>query len=507
MSRILIGSSNVNRFYSPEKFREYKPYTMVKCCNVETYRARMECIDPKEKLVIVSVVENILVDAVKGAPDEKFDEIICDTMKNFIIVLKTAAEGSPSTRFAMVNPILRPAIPWYMENFDAICGFFDVGIAGLKLANVTKLDCISKMSQQFDKDGVHLTPAAGRMFIEAILMTAETFYNAEHIDLTNEVEMGTVEGATGSADDISKHVKTKHAQGIENRVISLESEVRTRKAADNLMMARVREELDLVTNSKKEDRIVITGLTSKTTKPEGYEDQKKWLRNIIDTLLNQIVLGSSEKIIFINQGRNWGRDIPMAEIKMDSRESAFKIRNTFVAKKKGGEDFGRVHIANSVSLATRIRVDILRAFAKQFGEEGDEEMYVSAYSSRPVLHIKDKTGNRRPSVLTFADAVTRFGGMVKDDFLGEAYRRAGNSFKGQMEQTFVVLKEVASECQFQQGAEWLANQRKRPFEEKEKKAQAPVGTSRGRGRVWGAERGRGGGTKGPGNSKNARMGN
>jgi hypothetical protein len=164
------------------------------------------------------------------------------------------------------------------------------------------------------------------------------------------------------------------------------------------------------------------------------------------------VLGSSERIIFINQGKNWGRDIPLAEVKMDS-ESVFKIRNTFVTKKKGGEDFGRVRIANSVCLATRIRADTLRAFAKQFGGEGGEEMNVSAYCSRPVLHIQDATGNQRPSVLMFEDAVTRYGGSVKDGFLGEAFRRGGNCSKGQMEQQFVVLKEEESECQYQQGVE------------------------------------------------------
>jgi hypothetical protein len=41
----------------------------------------------------------------------------------------------------MVKPILRPAIPWYNENIDAICGFFDVGITSLGLPNITKLDC------------------------------------------------------------------------------------------------------------------------------------------------------------------------------------------------------------------------------------------------------------------------------------------------------------------------------------------------------------------------------
>jgi hypothetical protein len=91
---------------------------MVKCCNAETYKARMGCIDSKEKQIVISVVENILVNAVRGVPDEKFDEVICNTMKDFFIVLQTAAEGSPGTKFAMVKPILRPAIPWYNENFE-----------------------------------------------------------------------------------------------------------------------------------------------------------------------------------------------------------------------------------------------------------------------------------------------------------------------------------------------------------------------------------------------------
>jgi hypothetical protein len=55
---------------------------------------------------------------------------------------------------------------------------------------------------------------------------------------------------------------------------------------------------------------------------------------------------------------------------------------------KSGEDFGKIHIANSVSLATRIRVDILKAIARQFSDPVKETMYVSAYTSRPVLHIK-----------------------------------------------------------------------------------------------------------------------
>ncbi len=40
-------------------------------------------------------------------------------------------------------------------------------------------------------------------------------------------------------------------------------------------MARVRKELDHVSNSKKEDIIIITGLSSNTTIPQKYEEKKK----------------------------------------------------------------------------------------------------------------------------------------------------------------------------------------------------------------------------------------
>ena len=79
-------------------------------------------------------------------------------------------------------------------------------------------------------------------------------------------------GASGTA--VGKNLKIRQDQALENRIISLEAEVRDRKELDNLMMARVREELDLVSNTKKEDRIVITGLTSKTPMPEGFEEKK-----------------------------------------------------------------------------------------------------------------------------------------------------------------------------------------------------------------------------------------
>ena len=42
--------------------------------------------------------------------------------------------------------------------------------------------------------------------------------------------------------------------------------------------------------------------------------------------------------------------------------------------------------------------------------------------------------------MTFTDAVEKHGSLLKEKNLGEAYRRVGRSFIGQLAQHFVVLE-------------------------------------------------------------------
>jgi hypothetical protein len=64
MARMLIGSSNVYRFYKPELFVGYAPYKMVACTNVETFKVAMDGIEDIKGRVIISVIENFLCRAV-----------------------------------------------------------------------------------------------------------------------------------------------------------------------------------------------------------------------------------------------------------------------------------------------------------------------------------------------------------------------------------------------------------------------------------------------------------
>jgi hypothetical protein len=68
--------------------------------------------------------------------------------------------------------------------------------------------------------------------------------------------------------------------------------------------------------------------------------------------------------------------------------------------------------------------------------------YITAFTSRPILHVKPKLDhNQKPAAYTFADEVEKYRHVVKEMDLGEAYRRTGNSFKGQLEQHFIILKD------------------------------------------------------------------
>ena len=107
-------------------------------------------------------------------------------------------------------------------------------------------------------------------------------------------------------------------------------------------------------------------------------------------------------------------------------------------KKKAGTDYGRLYLSNCVTLTTRVRIDILRAIARKYTSE-TEDLFVSAFASRPVLQVRKKIENQRTLAFTFVDAISKYGAGMREADLGEAYKRAGTAFNGQLQQNFVVL--------------------------------------------------------------------
>ena len=192
--RVLIGSSNVANFYKKQDFEEYPDYQMIKSTRIGTFRAQMKKLEENNKLVVISVIENFLADAAKKGEEEDpehyeahFDEILASAIQEYVDIVKETATRLQGSTFLLVKPILRPALNWYDLNFDEICVDLKEKLIKIRCDNISEIESLSRASQNFASDEVHLTNESGRLFVDCIISTAEPHYNAGPvIDLAEE---------------------------------------------------------------------------------------------------------------------------------------------------------------------------------------------------------------------------------------------------------------------------------------------------------------------------------
>jgi hypothetical protein len=220
-----------------------------------------------------------------------------------------------------------------------------------------------------------------------------------------------------------------------------------KNVANDLMFARSREETDAGTNRNKEDRLIMNGITSATPLPTDPRERIEALKKIAGEVFGSLIPDFQGKIVYLSQGKGQSEPIPMLEVRLERTEHALAIRKAYADKKKNKKlspHLESLFISNSVSLATRVRVDIMKAVARKVSNAQDLA-YVAGFTSRPMMHIR-KAGPPSPSMkplksFSFIDTITRFGHLVDVEDLETAYGRAGNSFNGQLQQNFVVLNE------------------------------------------------------------------
>jgi hypothetical protein len=415
---------------------------MVKCTQMAGFTAYMESLSAPSENVLISVIENFVVDAV-GADIVEPEGAIDKCIKDFLSIVKKAATKLPNTKFAIVMPLRRPAILWYQERVDHITNSLDGGVKTMvsnkNVNNIVSISCPSEITQQFESDGTHLTKQSAKTFLEIILNSAESFFEADLVDLTENGELVD--------DDDTRPDRIKI---LEDRLQRLESTMRSqadKNVANDLMFARSREETDAGTNRNKEDRLIMNGITSTTPLPADPRERIEALKKIAGEVFGSLIPDFQGKIVYLSQGKGQSEPIPMLEVRLERTEHALAIRKAYADKKKNKKlspHLESLFISNSVSLATRVRVDIMKAVARKVSNAQDLA-YVAGFTSRPMMHIR-KAGPPSPSMkplksFSFIDTITRFGHLVDVEDLETAYGRAGNSFNGQLQQNFVVLNE------------------------------------------------------------------
>ena len=227
MANILIGSSNVARFYKIDKFKDFRQYNMAKCTTIESFRATISELE--ERVAIISIFENLIVDAAKNLDkdDSALEKAILLSINEVMALVKTTAERMPGTKIGIVTPLARPSIKWFQGKFDLMFGHIRKSIAdmGATCNNVFMIDCMCTSLQQFEQDGVHLTADSGVCFIEDILGKGEKAFKAVRVDLTNNQE----ESSGGGDPRNNKFEDRQHGRSADKEVRFGQSDVRKDK--------------------------------------------------------------------------------------------------------------------------------------------------------------------------------------------------------------------------------------------------------------------------------------
>ena len=435
---ILIGSSNVYRPWDELKDEEKAEYKLQRCTKMASFKAMMTMIEDGSK-VIISVIENFVCDAaLESTVAEEMEQAVTESLRDFVEVIRETATRLPGAKFVVVEPTQRPGIPWYNESFGSFKAEYSKRLGELGLINLSIIKYDDLPSQIFDTPGIHIVPGMALQFLRAVMYFAEKIFEATTVDLVDEERMETQDG-TGTSLAAQPTMSLGTEKTTEEKLMEVMADMEKRRSNDDLVFARIREELDFLANSKKEDRVVVTGMTSNIVKPSDPVEARKWIRTIVENTFDYIVPEASGHIQFVSPNRSATGDIPMCEVKMKEKEWAQKIRKEYGRKRKEGTDFGRLFLANSVTQATRVRLEILKAIAKRCSSP-DEDMFVQGFTTRPILQVKRKNGGGQ-AALTFVDAVARYGSRVREVDLSLAYERAGMTFVGQMRQNFVVLSD------------------------------------------------------------------
>jgi hypothetical protein len=498
VSRTLIGSSNIYRFYTPDSFKDHHPYILTRCTRSSTLEANLLEVEAGS-IVLISVLENFIQDAVvdsgiteaDAVADATTGSVVQDAIHKALVTindtaLRTIEDGN---RFFIVEPLNRIKPDWYAINLDNTIKIFENQFESVCSApNVWRIHASPMLEQRFTQDGVHLTKEAGKTFISTILRNVEASISSTNVaaglagspDLTRPpptsfqfaADVLRKRDATASAESNTKKRKfdtpwaddSQNGEEVEGDAAaggsvlvptsvldSMLADIRSNKAGvdklnagfekrkleDNKSLAALREEADFNVNRSKQDRVVVFGLSSKTPLPTSKPDRIKALKDLVMAQFLKIKPDYDGSINFISHLNFAGDRIPAVECRMNSVEKAIEIRKECGRIRKADKAKANQHvfITNCVTATTRVRIEIMSKISMRLKED-NVESYCITFEPRPILRVKHVHLGWKS--FHFVEAVEKFSHLLKKDDLLGAYSKA-SVIREPIEQIFIIM--------------------------------------------------------------------
>ena len=442
------------------------------CTKYSQFQAKIETVEDSCDFLTITGIDNIVADITNGSN--------ADSLK---IKLNEFFQSLEDLRTKGLKITVGPLLPWKKHPAETKRTAVEV-LKEMKIKFPGIKQIARPPSSSFTKDNVHLTDRAARLHFKSVYKASyETFFTKEDDYLTEdegttpmelnpeqEVEISVKkkkrsrQESEGSSDEEgrqegpSKHsVHSEQFKRIIDRVEDLQRKVDRRWSLDLIISAGTKEDLDKIENNLNMNKIVIMGLDIPDLwEKEDWKERIATIKDSVADLFNFINPGVEYNLGFVkhlNSQLKAARQI--VEVTLDSEKKGRSIRKAYSDKIKQWRQnklfpdrMNGVSITPSLTLATRVRIAILKAIAKMLpAEYEDTEAWVIQHVARPVLKIEQKDAEGR-KILTsygFAQAVAyvlREMSHYKfsDQELFDAYAIAGTRFGPEISHSFVILE-------------------------------------------------------------------
>jgi hypothetical protein len=423
MSEVLsiVGDSNVNRHLNQAKAAHPSDHSLrqshlITAFNAEQLLSSLTGQNEHRRFVVIAALTNPITNLVFLGGDQLIIDVrlFLQQVSSWIQQGRNFDDGTNSSVF-ILPPQFRRYPSWYRQFYTNILAIFEDAFRAPS-NNVWILPPF--MDPEFEADGIHYTPASGLLYVQHLV-------HSTHLILESP-----------SKPDPVAQSHSSQLQGVRYDISEL-------RFSQMLINAKQEEETDGRLNTEAENQFVIAGL--KIARSNSWQERQSSFVNATKELLVRFcpslaavsikfcrVITASPRL-FLN-------------VECNTVESGTLVRQEWAKLVKSGaakKNFPEITIFNSVTLGTRVRCAVLKAYANAYLRENPQgQASVSSFTSRPHFTYRPSKTVRQIS-LTYCETVLcdELPEPTSSD-VEQAYRIAGTrQYKGKLRETFLLLND------------------------------------------------------------------
>jgi len=210
--------------------------------------------------------------------------------------------------------------------------------------------------------------------------------------------------------------------------------------------ARVMEEMDGVKNYLHRNMVVLRQciIPNGFVMPRVMKDKAEAIRILMLEQLAKLPAIQKTDVtvssVFIFRVGATTTTFPDFRMTCGSNDDATEVKFRILAARETGQGiWSGCDVSSDTVKATRVRIAILSAIARELRVK-EQDVSVNRFIDSPTLIIRKDS--KIVKQLTYVDAVLEYGELVSPDDIARARRIAGQTMKGQLEQAFLIIKEI-----------------------------------------------------------------